>query len=75
MDGLKEIMENVKADIQMSTYTVSEDGDEKITSSEVYMIISLILSMIIYMFIAMFSGMVMQSVIEEKGSGSARIVS
>ena len=52
----------------MSTYTVSEDGDEKITSSEVYMIISLILSMIIYMFIAMFSGMVMQSVIEEKAS-------
>lgn len=68
VDGLKEIMENVKADIQMSTYTVSEDGDEKITSSEVYMIISLILSMIIYMFIAMFSGMVMQSVIEEKAS-------
>lgn len=67
ISDLKAIMEDVKADVTISTYTL-KDGDEKITSSEVYMIISLILSMIIYMFIAMFSGMVMQSVIEEKTS-------
>jgi ABC-2 type transport system permease protein len=47
---------------------LDESGEEKITSSEVYMIISMVLSIIIYMFIAMFSGMVMQSVIEEKSS-------
>ena len=68
IDGLKQIMEDVEADVAMSTYTLGEDGAEKITSSEVYMVISLVLSMIIYMFIAMFSGMVMQSVIEEKAS-------
>ena len=61
-------MEDVKADISMATYTLDESGEEKITSSEVYMIISMVLSIIIYMFIAMFSGMVMQSVIEEKAS-------
>ena len=65
---LKQIMEDVKANISMSTYTMDESGEEKITSSEVYMIISIILSIIIYMFIAMFSGMVTQSVIEEKVS-------
>jgi len=65
---LKKIMEDVKSDISMSTYTLDESGEEKITSSEVYMIISMLLSIIIYMFIAMFSGMVMQSVIEEKSS-------
>ena len=65
---LKQIMEDVKSDISMSTYTLDESGEEKITSSEVYMIISMLLSIIIYMFIAMFSGMVMQSVIEEKSS-------
>ena len=65
---LKQIMEDVKANISMSTYTMDESGEEKISSSEVYMIISMILSIIIYMFIAMFSGMVMQSVIEEKAS-------
>ena len=65
---LKQIMEDVKSDISMSTYTLDESGEEKITSSEVYMIISMVFSIIIYMFIAMFSGMVMQSVIEEKAS-------
>lgn len=68
IDGLKQIMEDIDADVTVSTYTLDDDGAEKITSSEVYMIISLVLSMIIYMFIAMFSGMVMQSVIEEKAS-------
>jgi ABC-2 type transport system permease protein len=66
--GLKQIMEDVKADVSMATYTLGESGEEKITSSEVYMAISMVLSIIIYMFIAMFSGMVMQSVIEEKAS-------
>lgn len=65
---LKQIMEDVKADIPVSTYTMDDSGEEKISSSEVYMFVSLILSVIIYMFIAMFSAMVMQSVIEEKSS-------
>ena len=68
ISDLKQIMEDVKADVLMATYTLDESGEEKITSSEVYMVISMILSIIIYMFIAMFSGMVMQSVIEEKAS-------
>ena len=68
MGNLKQIMEEVSVDISVSTYTMDESGEEQITSSEVYMIISMLLSMIIYMFIAMFSGMVMQSVIEEKAS-------
>lgn len=68
VENLKQIIEEVKADISVATYTIGESGEEKITSSEVYMIISLVLSIIIYMFIAMFSGMVMQSVIEEKSS-------
>jgi ABC-2 type transport system permease protein len=65
---LKQIMNEVKSDVNISTYTLGEDGEEKISSSEVFMIISLLLSTIIYFFIAMFSGMVMQSVIEEKTS-------
>ncbi|MBQ7811638.1 MAG: ABC transporter permease [Bacteroidales bacterium] len=68
ISDLKQIMEDIKSDVSMSTFTLSESGEEKITSSEVYMIISMLLSIIIYMFIAMFSGMVMQSVIEEKAS-------
>lgn len=65
---LKQIMKDIKADVDVDTYTMDESGEEKISSSEVYMVISMVLSMIIYMFIAMFTGMVMQSVIEEKAS-------
>ncbi len=68
VSDLKQIMAEVESDITMSTFTLDEAGEEKITSSEVYMMISMLLSIVIYMFIAMFSGMVMQSVIEEKAS-------
>lgn len=68
IEDLDKIMADVKSDIKISTYTVGEDGKDKITVSEVYMMISMGLGMIIYMFIAMFSGMVMTSVIEEKSS-------
>ncbi len=65
---LKQIMEDVKADISLTTYTIDESGEAKLDSAEVKMIVSMLLGMIIYMFIAMFSGMVMSSVIEEKSS-------
>ncbi|MGN0189172.1 MAG: ABC transporter permease, partial [Candidatus Cryptobacteroides sp.] len=68
IENLDVIMQEIKAEVSVATYTLGEDGQEKITSSEVYMIISLVLTMVIYMFIAMFSGMVMSSVIEEKSS-------
>ena len=68
INDLKQIMEDIKADVSLATYTLDDSGEEKITSSEVPMGISMVLSIIIYMFIAMFSGMVMQSVIEEKAS-------
>ncbi len=68
IDDLKQIMEDVKADVSISTYTLDESGEEKITSSEVYMVISMVLSIIIYMFVMMFSAMVMTSVMEEKSS-------
>ena len=74
IDGLRQIMDDVKADISVATYTVGEDGQDKITSSQVYMFVSIALTLVIYMFIAMFSGMVMTSVIEEKSSKVAEVL-
>lgn len=68
IENLDRIMDEVKSDITMTTYTLDESGKESVSSSEVYMVISMLLGMIIYMFIAMFSGTVMSSVIEEKSS-------
>lgn len=66
--GLDRIMQEVKPDIRLKTYTLGADGEEKISESGVYMLVSMLLGMVIYMFIAMFGGMVSSSVIEEKSS-------
>ena len=66
--GLDKILEDVKCDIKLRSYTMDEDGKESISESGVYMAVSMALGIIIYMFIVMFGGMVMSSVIEEKAS-------
>ena len=68
IEGLGEIMDAVKADVRLRSYTIEDDGEAKAAESGVYMIVSMVLGMIIYMFIAVFGGMVMSSVIEEKSS-------
>lgn len=68
IEGLEEIMKDVKADVRLKSYTLGDDGEEKISESGVYMAVSMILGMIIYLFVIMFGSMVMSSVIEEKSS-------
>ena len=68
IEDLKVIMEKVKADVKLRSYTLDEEGKETINESGVFMIVSMVLGMIIYMFIVIFGGMVMSSVIEEKSS-------
>lgn len=68
IDGLAQIMQDVKADIKLNTYTIGDDGEEKISETGVYAIFSMILGMIIFIFVTMFGSMVMSSVIEEKTS-------
>lgn len=68
IDGLGNIIKEITPDIPLRTYTISEDGSEKVSESAIYMIVSVGLGMIIYMFITLFGGMVSSSVIEEKSS-------
>ena len=68
IDGLDQIMSEVKPDIRLMSYKMDESGNETLNESSMYMFLSMILGMIIYMFISMFCGMVMSSVIEEKSS-------
>lgn len=68
IENLSTIMDEVKPNIRMKSYTLGQDGKETISESGVYMFVSMFLGMIIYMFIAMFCGSVMSSVIEEKSS-------
>lgn len=68
VDGLAELMEGIKSDISMTSYTIDETGKAQVTESGVFMAVSMLLGMIIFMFVTMFSAMVMSSVIEEKSS-------
>ena len=68
IEGLDKIMQEVKPDVKLVSYQMDESGNETLSESGIYMMLSLVLGMIIYMFISMFCGMVMSSVIEEKSS-------
>ena len=48
MGDLKQILDDVQSDVSIATYTLGESGEEKITSSEVYMVISMLRTALSY---------------------------
>ena len=68
IEGLDQILKDVKANIHLRSYTVSDDGEEKISEAGVYSIVSMVLGIFLFIFVTMFGSMVMSSVIEEKAS-------
>lgn len=66
--GLKNILDEVRPDISVKSYTMDENGDDQMADSHVYMMISFLLGIVIFIFVTMFSSSVMSSVIEEKQS-------
>lgn len=68
IEGLDRILEEVKANVDLKSYTVAEDGEEKLSEAGVYSIVSMLLGIFIFLFITLFGGMVMSAVIEEKSS-------
>lgn len=68
IEGLDQIMKDVKAKVNLHSYTISDTGEEKASEAGVYSAISMILGIVIFLFVTMFGGMVMSAVIEEKSS-------
>ena len=68
IEGLDRILQDVKANVRLRAYTVSDDGEEKISEAGVYSILSMILGIFLFIFITLFGSMVMSAVIEEKAS-------
>ena len=68
IEGLDLILKDVKANVKLRSYTLGEDGEEKISEAGVYSILSMVLGIFLFLFITLFGGMVMSSVIEEKSS-------
>ena len=68
IEGLADILKEVKPNVKLNTYTIKEDGKEEISEAKVFSFLSMGLGLIIFLFITMFGGMVMSAVIEEKTS-------
>lgn len=68
IENLPKILEEVKADVYLSTVRVDESGDNTETSSSVSYILGLAMTFILYMFLLMYGQMVMTSIIEEKNN-------
>lgn len=73
--NLDKVLEDIKSDIKMNTYTIDEKtGEEKASMVELYMGIGYVASFMIYMFIFMFGQMVMRSIIEEKTTRIVEVI-
>lgn len=68
IEGLEDIVNSIKSNVRISTYTLDESGKEKVSESGVNSILSMLLGIFIFLFITMFGSMVMSAVIEEKTS-------
>ena len=68
IEGLEDIINDIKSDVSIRSYTLSDSGEEKISESGINSILSMVLGIFIFLFITMFGSMVMSAVIEEKSS-------
>ena len=68
LDVLEQILQDVKTDVKLTSYTMDEQGKETISETGVVSILSMVMGLLIFLFITLFGGMVMSAVIEEKTS-------
>lgn len=68
------ILKNIRSDIQLTSFKVTEEGSEEKSYTEAYMIAGMVFSILIYMFIFMFGSSVMRGVIEEKTNRIVEVI-
>lgn len=68
IEGLADMISSINYSSSITSYTISEDGSEKLTVTGVYRAVAIIFSILIYIFVYSFGGMVMSAVINEKTS-------
>lgn len=68
IEGLEKILDDVKARVHLTSYTLDDEGKEQISEAGVNSVLSMLLGLVLFLFITLFGGMVMSAVIEEKAS-------
>jgi len=72
--NLKEMVANSQADIEITTVKWGEDGQEKVGSAELALVIGMISAFMIYMFIVIYGAQVMSGVLQEKTSRIVEVI-
>lgn len=72
--NLPQILKEVKANVQLKAFKISDTGEEKESSSMLAMGLSYAFGFLMYMFILLYGAQVMNGVIEEKNSKVLEIV-
>lgn len=72
--NLAEMIEEIKANVNISTIKWDSDGNEKETSAEMAFIIGMIAAFMIYIFIMSYGSQVMQGVLQEKTSRIVEVI-
>ncbi len=72
--GLKEMIDNSKSNLDISTIKWGVDGEEKEASAEIALIIGMVTAMMIYLFIIMYGTQVMNGVMQEKANRIVEVI-
>jgi ABC-2 type transport system permease protein len=70
----RELLNEIKSRVNLSTVMLSRGGGEKISSTEISTALSLIGGLLIYFFIFLYGSMVMRGVMEEKSNRIVEII-
>lgn len=73
MTHIRQVLDQVKSDITLSTYRLDRDADQEMSTGLSYGI-GLLMAIVLYMFLLMYGQMVMTSIIEEKNNRVLELV-
>lgn len=68
IDNLSQIINDINANINLTTYRINEESEDSSSSSTVSYFIGMIMSLLLYMFLLLYGQLVMTSIIEEKNN-------
>lgn len=74
LSDIKQKLDEVEADVVISTHKIDEDGTESSSDSMTSYLIGVIMTFILYMFILIYGQLVMMSIIEEKNNRVLEII-
>lgn len=74
LGNLKQVLNEVEADVMISTHKIDDEGNESSSNSVTSYLIGIAMTFILYMFIIIYGQLVMMSIIEEKNNRVLEII-